>query len=151
NPGPGEDAGWLQALARGMSLENLVVGFALSEEYYQKATAGSADPSAAWVRSLYVNLLGRAPDAAEVSAWVGALPTMGRVAMARAFAGSAEFRGVEVRAFYGAAPVSAVWVPDLLKRSTPLSNAEVNGWVNSGLDLLVIEQMILTSAEFANG
>ncbi len=138
-PGPGEDQGGINALAHGMTEEQLIDVFVTSPEYVTRVTQGSDYPQGAWVRSLYVNLLGRQPAGSEVTTWLGLLPTIGMSGMAAAFTGSQEFRSNEVEAFYGANTVGFMMMPDILHRTTLATSAEVSGWVNSGLDLLSIE------------
>ena len=59
--GPGEGAGWDAALQNGsLTEEGLLVGLVTSSEYYDRVTGGGPDAIAAWVRSLYEDLLGRA-------------------------------------------------------------------------------------------
>jgi hypothetical protein len=103
------------------------------------------------VQSLYLNLLGRQGSVAEVSSWLSFLNSSqaGMSAVAQAFVGSAEFRGHQVQAFYGVAPVGVISAADLLRRPSLPSAAEVALFTDLNLDLLSIESLILSSGEFA--
>jgi hypothetical protein len=66
------------------------------------------------------------------------LPQLGRAGVAQAFLLSQEYRADEVSNDYA----------QLLHRAQPPSDAEVNSWVNSGLDLLTIDTLFAASPEF---
>jgi hypothetical protein len=152
-PGAGEDQGWVDAVVNGMSEEQLLVGFLCSPEFYGRVSQGSANPNGAWLQSLYVNLLGRQASAFEVKGWLSQLSSGSSEALASVANGvvnSSEFRGIQVQAMYGATVAGLVPTPDLLKRFSLASAAEVNGWLSTGLDLFSIEAMLLASPEFAS-
>src|SRR5205807_2027319 len=67
SPSGGEAQGWISALSNGMKLEDAIVGFVTSPEYVAKVTQGSDFPTGAWLKSLYLNLLGRQASAAEIN------------------------------------------------------------------------------------
>ena len=119
----------------GATLENVTNLLVSSAEY--RIQFGS---DAAFVQSLYHKLLGRTGSPAEVAAWVGMLPAMGRAGVAAGFLASAEYRAGVVRRYYA----------ELLHRGA--SSAEVDGWVSMPLDLLSIQVQFAASGEFqANG
>jgi parallel beta-helix repeat protein len=163
-------AGWIQALQSGMTEEQVVTSIVSSTEFYYRGNAlvNSGTPDQRYVVALYRLVLGRQtdPPASEIAGWVSALPSMGRAGLAQALLGTAEFRQRVVTALYFADPtlistgaypsIPVQWVggtlPDLLHRSTAPAMSAVNGWVNSGLDVLSIEAALAASDEFfSNG
>jgi hypothetical protein len=128
---PGEVTAYGGYLQNGGTLEGVMQGLLASPEY---ATHYHTD--ADFVQSLYQGLLHRTGANADVSAWVAALPQLGRAVVAQQFLTSPEFRGLEVGDDYA----------QLLHR-TP-STAEVNTWVGSTLDLLTIDTLFAGSPEF---
>jgi hypothetical protein len=83
---------------------------------------------------------------------VAALPTLGRARVVQDFLKASEFRTDAVQQVYGftKAPPSTVssTLAILLHRTSAPTTAEINAWVNSGLDLLSIEAGIAGSPEF---
>jgi hypothetical protein len=152
----GGQAGFVSLLQNGGTLEQAVNMIVTSPEY-----RGRFGADAAFVQSLYTGLLGRPGSSAEVAGWVNALeapPGMGgmtRSMVATAFLTSPEFRGDVVQAMYGfslAAPVAVPGLfPNLLHRVAAPGTAEINGWVNSGMDVLAIEAAIAGGSEFVMG
>jgi hypothetical protein len=69
---------------------------------------------------------------------VAALPQLGRSGVAQAFLSSQEFRDWEVGDDFA----------QLLHRAQPPSAAEVSGWAGGGLDILAIDALMASSAEF---
>jgi hypothetical protein len=152
-PGAGEAQGWVNALAQGLTEEQLIAGFLASPEYYNRVAQGSINPNGAFVQSLYLNLLGRQGSATEVAGWVSFLNSAGPAglsAVAQGFVNSAEFRAIQVQAMYGATVAGVVGTPDVLKRHGLTSAAEISGWANSSLGLLAIEALLLSSGEFTS-
>ena len=72
--------------------------------------------------------------------------------MAGAILGSTEYRTDEVQELYGfryALSASVVSLfPNFLHRTAAPGAGEVNGWVNSGLDILTVEVRFAASGEF---
>jgi hypothetical protein len=68
-PGPAEVAGWLQQLQAGLGEKQVEAAFLASNEYFSRH-AGSALP---WLKGVYQDVLGRAPDPAGRNAWSQAL------------------------------------------------------------------------------
>lgn len=96
----------------------------------------------AFVQSLYVNLLNRRGADAEIAGWLVALANVGRSGVAAGFVQSVECREIVVRRHYA----------QILNRPGVVPDAEVDGWVNSGLDFLSIAIAMAGSPEFqANG
>lgn len=149
-PVGGEDQGWVNALgSAAITEEQLIAGFVGSAEYYGRVGQGSVNPNGAWVESLYLNLLGRQGSAAEINNWLGAAQTQGLAAVAAGIVCSAEFRTLQLDAYNGAPPVGVVPAPDLLKRGTLPTAAEIAGFVFGGQDLRTLQVFLLESAEFA--
>lgn len=128
----GEAGGWAGMLLGGQTEEQVLSAFLSTAEFYRHAAGlrptGTADER--FIHGLYTLLLGRPADDAELGAWLGALPTLGRGGVASAVLGSAEFRGRRVEAHF----------QDLLQR--PPSPAELAGWVNSPFDLGTIRALL---------
>jgi hypothetical protein len=133
-----DDAGraaFVNFLQSGGTLEAAITLLVTSPEY--RLLYGS---DAAFVQSLYHQLLERTASNAEVSNWLATLPTLGRGGVASAILNSAEYRGLVVRHFY----------VQLLKRSFLPTQSEVTAWVNSGLDLLSLTVAFSGNSEFQN-
>jgi hypothetical protein len=119
---------WTNALQSGLTDENLEAGFFWSKEYIDShGGIGTALPTVAartsWLTGLYVDLIGRQPDAAGLQYWLDQL-AMGVTPESAAdqFAGSAEREGQRVALDYSR----------FLAR-TP-AQSEVNYWVNQFLN-----------------
>jgi hypothetical protein len=139
----GEEAVWVAALENGATEEQVIAVILSSSEFAAHANAliGGANADANYVQALYQLLLNRTGSPAEVNFWLGALPN-GRAAVALGFLGSPEYRTDVVTQLYGT----------LLDRLTMPTASDVAGWVNSGLDILAIEAVFASSAEyFQNG
>jgi hypothetical protein len=134
---PGRD-GWIHYLQAGHTEEDFAVALIASPEYLDRVrgTFGGIDSS--FVESLYNKVLGHNGSAADVAGWVSQLPTLGRAGVARSFLGSSDYRTTVVQSYY----------LDLLHRASLPAASEVNGWVNSGLDLLTIEFVFAITPEF---
>jgi hypothetical protein len=139
----GEEAGWVAMLQNGATEEQVIAGILSSSEFAARANAliGGANADANYVQALYQLLLNRTGSPAEVNAWLGGLSS-GRAAVALGFLGSAEYRSDTVDQLYAT----------LLDRSTAPAASEAAGWVNSGLDMLAMEDAFASSMEyFQNG
>jgi hypothetical protein len=83
---------------------------------------------------------------------VRCLSAPGRAGVATLFLHSAEFRGDVVQELYGFtyAPAQSVvsLFANLLHRTSAPAAAEINGWVNSGLDIYTMEIAIAGTSEF---
>ena len=133
-----EDSGrraWVGYLQQGGTVEQLTNLLVTSAEYRNRY-AGS---DAAFVHSLYTRFLLRNPDNAGLAFWQGQVSANGRAEVARALLGSAEFRGLVVRGFY----------LNLLRRPAAPSQAEITGWVASGLDSVSMQLRFASTYEFA--
>jgi hypothetical protein len=124
-------AGFVSYLQAGGTLEGVSEAILASPEY-QSHFQTDTD----FVQSHYQNLLQRTAGTAEVSAWLAAMPQLGRAGVAQQLLWSQEFRDWEVGDDYA-------W---LLHRAP--STAEVSAWVGSGLDLLTIDTAFAGSPEF---
>jgi hypothetical protein len=60
---------WINAFVHGESNEDVTAGFVASQEYFQQ----HASNNAAWLASAYQDILGRAPNSAEDTAWLRAM------------------------------------------------------------------------------
>ena len=136
--GNGEEQGWVGLLLAGETEEQVQAGILGSSEFQSRAqtliSSGSSDQRYVW--ALYLVLLNRTASDAEVSGWVGALPTAGHNGVAQGFLGSNEFRTEMTTAFYST----------FLHRDSDA--AGLNGWVSSGLDLKHVREGFEGSGEF---
>ena len=148
----GGKASFVNFMQNGGTLEAVVVALVTSNEYQ-----GQYGSNGAYVQSLYSKLLGRVAVAAEVAGFANALynGSLSRAGVAGIFLGSQEFRGDVIQKMYSGSGTAAANLstvvfqfPVLLKRAAPASAGEVNGWVNSGLDLLAVENALLGSNEY---
>jgi hypothetical protein len=140
----GEEQGFVHLLEQGATLERVSALILSSPEFAARANriAGGTNADSNYIQGLYLFLLGRQPSLAEINAFVGVLPKLGRAGVALEFEESAEFRNDVVRGLYGV----------FLDRLAPPSAAEIAPWVNSGLDLLSLETALASSGEyFQNG
>jgi hypothetical protein len=138
----GEEQGFVQLLVNG-STEEQVLSFILgSSEYFNHAplvpgVGGGSATNQTFVKALYLQLLNRPAGDNEVSAWVSAIPSMGRGGVALIILGTAEHRSVVVGTYYTL----------LLHRDTPPAR-DVAGWINSSLDLGRIRLTFESTLEF---
>ncbi len=144
-------ANLVASIQNGGTLEQVIVDLTSSSEY-----AADTGSNTVFVESLYQKLLGRSASSAELLNWLNAIGTIGHAGVANDIVSSAEFRTAAIDQFYGftLAPPTTVAsdLYPLLLRPTAPSSTEVTGWVNSGLNVLAIEQVFLGTAEFfANG
>jgi hypothetical protein len=130
---PAGRAGFVAYLQNGGTLEGVSQMMLASAEYQSHFPT-----DAAFVQSLYQNLLQRPGSNAEVGGWLAVLPQLGRTGVAQAFLSSQEYRYLEVVDDY----------TQLLDRTQPPGAVEVNGWVGTGLDLLMIDARIASSPEY---
>jgi hypothetical protein len=63
---------WLGAVTRGLTNEELVAQFLSSDEYFHSPSRGQGS-TAAWIRSVYQDLLHRTASDAEVNSWLTAM------------------------------------------------------------------------------
>jgi hypothetical protein len=140
-PVGGEQSGFVNQIAKGMTEEQVLAEILSSAEFANRANAliGGGNSDSNFVQALYLLLLNRTASSGEVNAWLGILPSIGRSGVATGFLTGTEYRGDVVTLLYGSA---------LLDRPVPPSSAEVNGWVNSGLDLLAIETLFASGTEY---
>lgn len=95
---PGGKRHWSDKLRSGVSSADVVSFFYASPEYYR--LTGSTNR--AWVRSLYVQILGREPDRGGWDSWTGAADQgTPLTTIARSFYQSPESRMTRVRGLYG--------------------------------------------------
>jgi hypothetical protein len=118
----GEELGWANLLLRGQSEEQVLSQIFASPEFYARAQklVGSGSADERYVQAMYQVLLGRTAAAAEVAAWVQALPSIGAQAAAQRLLSSTEYRTDLVDSYYNA----------LLHRPPDSALAD---WVFSGL------------------
>jgi hypothetical protein len=98
---------WVQALETGAAgLADVAAGFAGSAEF---AARYGAPDDAGFVALLYANVLGRAPDAAGLDHWLGAMAAggTGRAGALLGFSESAEHKQRTAAAYH-----NGLWVPD---------------------------------------
>jgi hypothetical protein len=147
--------GWVGLLQATHNDELVQSGILSSAEFFNRAQGMGfgGTPEQNYVQALSHVLLGRSGSPAEVAAWVGGLPGMGlpggylpggfgllpvleRQEAALGFLDSLEYRTDAIEGYYNA----------LLHR--PADAMGLNGWVNSGLDLLSVRIGFESSAEF---
>jgi hypothetical protein len=141
-------AGFVTFLQNGGTVEQAITNMVTSQEY--TTLTGGTDPG--FVQSLYTLLLGRTGSSSEIAGWVNTLPSLGRAGVAAAIRGSSEYRTDEVQELYGFTYALSETVvslfPNFLHRAAAPGAGEVNGWVNSGLDILTVELGFAASGEF---
>ncbi len=141
--GGAEEQGWVAALLQGASDEQILAGILSSQEFYDRTGGLLGAPASddTFVRILFQRFLGRDPSAGEVTAFIGNFVTLyGRGTSAFIVLNSAEYRGSQIVSYYF----------NILGRSTGPGQSEVDGWVNSGLELLSIRIGFEGSPEFVN-
>jgi glucose/arabinose dehydrogenase len=148
---PGGRGFWINRLAAGQTLEQVIAAFTATSEFAARATAlaHTGDSNQDFVRSLYQLLLQRSSGANEVAFWVGRVASQGRESVAQQILASAEFRAAAVNSFYGTG-TPLPFLLKLLRRTSPAPAADVNAWVNSGLDVVTIETLFASSSEYFN-
>jgi hypothetical protein len=133
NPVTAERNFWIAEFQAGKTLETARSQFAASPEYGLKFPTATA-----FVTNQYVNLIRRIPTSSELTAGVNTVNTSGR------FAFSAGFQtGSVVRTF-----VVIDLYRNMLHRTAPPTQAEVDFWVNGPLDLLSIQINLAATTEF---
>src|SRR5262249_16767288 len=66
NPDSSGSSGWLGAMQRGLTEQQVLADLLISDEYY----ANHGGTNAGWVTGLYHNLLNRDPDAPGLNLWL---------------------------------------------------------------------------------
>jgi len=122
-------------LAGTATLESTEQAFLTSGEFYVL----SGGTTQGWVNSLYQLVLGRIGGSTEIAGWVDYARTHNRAQIASLFLHSTEYRSTQVAAYYA---------NYLHRQAQPW---EIGMWVNSGLDLLSIQNAIWGSLEYFVG
>jgi hypothetical protein len=147
---PAGRAAFVSFLQHGGTVEQ-AIGIMVTSPEYSTLTGGT---DAGFIQALYDQLLGRVVSPAELAGWLAMLPSLGRAGVANALLQSAEFRGDVVQELYGFtyAPSQSVasLFANLLHRPVAPGTAEINTWVNSGMDILSIEGAIAGGGEFVS-
>jgi hypothetical protein len=126
--------GFAAALQSGMTEDGVRQAIFGSTEYF----LGHGATAAAFVQSLYQDLLGRAPAGHEADAWIS-LAASSRTQVAAGILGSLEFKTDEVRGLYAA----------FLRRQADAGGlAAFAGLLTQGIDEPVVVHDILTSGEY---
>jgi len=136
-----EEQGWVKALLSGYPEELALAGILGSDEYFHRAGSlqGTEATDATFVRQLFQTFLGRSPGDGEIAGFINHfVASYGRGISALVVLRSSEYRGAQITSYY----------IDILGRSSGPGHAEVNIWVNSGLDLLSIRLGFYGSGEF---
>ncbi len=98
----GEEQGWVAALLGGQSEEQFLEAFLATAEFGRRAdtlvTSGTTDER--YLGALHLALLQRPATADELSAWLAALPELGREGVVACLVRSNEFRALSVQGFY---------------------------------------------------
>jgi hypothetical protein len=154
---PSGQQSFVTQLNAGASLEQVLVAMLASPEFATHANSLAGTPTSTasqnYVHALYLKILGRSESSAEDVFWLGILSAKGSATVAQGFVSSPEFRSKYVESLYTdytMLPGDSIFdtIPDLLCRSVLPSTAEVNSWVNTGLDVLSIAEAISGSPEF---
>ncbi len=142
---------WLEQRASGATIDDIAAAFADSDEF--RALAGDPD-DAAFVDKVYLNVLGRSPDAAGRDFWVGRLASgMSRGELVVAFSDAPEFVSLTdtVPPTSGSAGAVTRLYWAFLQRAP--EGAGLNYWsgeVDAGrADLSTVSDSFANSAEFA--
>lgn len=133
-----EKASWVTVLQAGSTLEQVIAKFYSSPEY---AVRYGAVANASFVNHLYRDLLGREGELPGTADWTDLLNagTLTRAQVVAQFLNSAEYRTNVVVDLYA----------NLLKRDAAPTAEEVNGWVQSGLDVLSMRVAFAGSLEYS--
>jgi streptogramin lyase len=139
-PSDNELQGYVNLFQAGASEEQVLAQILSSDEFFNFANrlVNAGTPNERFVTALYLLLLNRSPSNPEIQNGVAQLAGLGRQGLASTFLSSAEFRSDIIRGYY----------TRLLHRSTMPSQAEVNSWVFSNLDLKRIRTGFEFSLEF---
>ncbi len=96
SPDPAGLAYWSDRMADGSPTHDPAPDLAASAEFYDSA----GGTPRAWVRALYLHLLGRQASESEVTYWAGTLATAGRTAVAHVIFGSPESATHQISELY---------------------------------------------------
>jgi hypothetical protein len=131
-PANGEEQGWVGALLGGQTEEQVLEAFLSTSEFDQRASSlfDSGSPDERYVRALHSVLLGRPATEEEVTAWLAALPELGRDGVAACLVRSNEFRALQVQEFYRE------------QFGQPASPADAAQWAAAPFDLLAIREAL---------
>jgi hypothetical protein len=122
-------AGWIGFLQRGGTEEQIEDLFLTSPEYISHINTD-------YVQSLYLNILGRPGTSDELAVWNNNIQHLGLAAIADAFVHSPEYRLNTLRLDF----------ETFLHRLA--GDNELMPLANTSLDLLALEQLVLSSPEF---
>lgn len=90
-------AGWVKYLEDGHSEEEVIASMTASDEFFATNGGNNAD----FIESLYIDLLGRLPNAQESTGWLTAMEKgTTRTSVASAFVNSGEYRLASVESIY---------------------------------------------------
>jgi subtilisin-like proprotein convertase family protein len=143
SPRNGEETGLVNFLVNGGTEEQALAVLLAQPEYFQHAPSipgvgGGPATNTTFIKALYIQLLGRAPGQAEITAWLNLIPSQGLYGVASSILHGAEYRGIVVKGLY----------LNLLRRQAPPSQDEINFWVNSGIDFTSMRIDFEASPEF---
>jgi hypothetical protein len=134
----GEEQGFVNLLRGGQTEEQVLSILLGSQEFFTRTqtlvSTGTAQQR--FVTALFQVLLNRTPTAAELTAQVGNLATLGQQGLALSILMGQEYRTTVITSYYA----------NLLHR--PGDAAGINGWVFSNLDLATIQLGFESSSEF---
>jgi hypothetical protein len=122
-------AGWIGFLQNGGTEEQIESLFLTSPEYISHINVD-------YVQSLYMNILGRTGSADELALWNNNIQSLGLTGVANGFVHSTENRLNTARSDF-----------QMFLHRTP-TNTELAPLANGSLDLLSLEGVVLSSAEF---
>jgi hypothetical protein len=130
---PSGRAGWIGFLQSGNTEEQLETLFLTSPEYISHINTD-------YVQSLYINILGRTGNSAELASWNSNIQSLGLRGIANGFVTSPENRLNTVRGYF-----------QTFLHRTP-ADGELAPLIGLPLDLLSLEGLVLSSSEYlSNG
>ncbi len=135
--GGGEEQGWVAALLGGQTHEQLLEAFLSTAEFGLRADglAASGTPDERYLGALHLTLLQRPATAEELTAWLAALPELGRDGVVGCLVRSNEFRALTVQGFY----------QEVYGQAT--DPADAAAWAASPLHLLAIREALATRSD----
>jgi hypothetical protein len=133
-PSSNEVSGWLSLMAQGESDEQIIAGFLGSPEYFQNPAKGNNN-NTSWVNSIYQDLIGQPPTAAQLSQALTDLNTQSR--------SNVSYNDLLNTPTYQTFLVTGLYNMDL--RRNP-SSSELSGWLSTfAANPIGVDEQIITT------